>query len=76
MQIKEQVRTIVSNIIEGAAQLDDESLLKGVGLNSINFIQMIVELEDEFNIEFDEDELDDYETISIQSLVDYIEKKL
>lgn len=76
MQIKEKVRKIVVNLLQGSENLNDDEFLKTVGLNSINFIQMIVALEDEFDMEFDEEEIDDYEKISINSLCVYIESKL
>ena len=50
--------------------------MKKIGLDSIKFIQMVVLIEEEFGIEFDDETLlvDYFDTIS--SLVKYIEDKI
>ena len=55
-------------------ELNEETLIADMGLNSITFIQLIVALENEFDIEF-EDEMLDYKKISkIKHLCDYIDQ--
>lgn len=54
-------------------ELDD---LSRIQFTSITFIRFIVEIEDEFGIEFDDTALGIGKFNSIQDLCEYIEKKL
>lgn len=45
-------------------------------LNSLAIIQFVVELEDEFNIEFSEDELNDPDFRVVGKLIELVEKKV
>lgn len=45
-------------------------------LNSLAIIQFVVELEDEFNIEFSEEELNDPDFRVVGKLVELVEKKV
>ncbi|MEH7040805.1 acyl carrier protein [Bacillus pseudomycoides] len=72
LQIEGEVREIVNKILNLNADIDNRLDLRNVGMNSILFIQIIVELEKTFNIEFEESQLDyrQYETLSsIQEMV-------
>ncbi|MBN2353516.1 MAG: acyl carrier protein [Spirochaetales bacterium] len=55
--------------------LKPESRLKDLGVNSINFIKVIVALEKEFGIDFDTDhiELANFETI--RDIVTYVDER-
>jgi len=56
--------------------INGDTLILDIGLNSISFIQFIVGLEEEFNIEF-EDAMLDYKKIKkIKQLCYYINKML
>ncbi|NJD01331.1 MAG: hypothetical protein FIA99_01740 [Ruminiclostridium sp.] len=52
---------------------DDLSI---VGINSVSFIKLIVSLEEELEIEFEDDMLDFTKLNTIRSLVGYIKDKL
>lgn len=49
---------------------------KGLGLDSVGILKLVVNLEEEFNIVFDESELSIEIFENIGSLVNYISKKL
>ena len=49
--------------------------LSELGVNSVQFISIIVQSEMEFDIEFDDELLDADKFSSIDSIIDYIEQK-
>ncbi|GAE86719.1 acyl carrier protein [Acetivibrio straminisolvens] len=52
-----------------------EDTLSSLNINSISFIRLVVELEKEFNIEFQDEIMDVSNFKTIKSLVEYIEEK-
>lgn len=55
-------------------KLDDDLLL--LGINSLSFVKIVVALENEFNMEFNEDDLD-YELFrNADALINYIKSKI
>ncbi|WP_144502486.1 acyl carrier protein [Bacillus thuringiensis] len=55
--IQDQVISIVQDILETKKNFDSSEDLSGSGMDSINSINLIVELEDMFNITFGDEEL-------------------
>ena len=49
--------------------------LKNIGINSITFIKIVVSIETEFGIEFEDEDLDYNKFPNIKSLVNYVEDK-
>lgn len=49
-------------------QVTEGSRLEDIGINSLNFIQVIVALEDEFDVEFDDEELEISKFLTIQDI--------
>ena len=69
--MNEQIRRIIESImkdnyIENLNELDDDSSLYSIGIDSINLIEIVIALEDHFDIEFSENELsmENFETIN------------
>lgn len=76
--IKKKLLEIVTkqvNSIIGRDILLEDEMVK-IGLNSIAFIQIIVELEETLEFEFDDDSLDFYKFHTIQDIFTYIKGKL
>ena len=57
-------------------EVDMNSKLDGIGVNSIGFIRFLVNIEMEYNIEFDDEELNlsDYKVVG--DLVEFVEGKI
>ncbi|MFF2908932.1 acyl carrier protein [Paenibacillus sp. NPDC057934] len=74
--IKSKVLSIIketlneSNIVPAAIQINDK--LSDIGINSLSFIKIIVLLEEEFSIEFNDEQLDVISFESVENLCDYI----
>ncbi|NQX47744.1 acyl carrier protein [Paenibacillus tritici] len=76
--INETVLLILKRNLEldegDSLELDDDLLL--LGINSINFIRIVVDFETEFGFEFGEEELDYNLFRTAGKLIEYIENKL
>lgn len=77
-KIQNEVLTILKNDID-LNLLDDitiNSEIDCLGFTSISFIKIIVELEKNFNFEFDDEMLQYTKFNNIKSIIDYVEFKL
>ena len=79
MKIKNQIINILcrylENVTEDEIQNNENNLLR-LGINSIVFIKLVVEIEKEFDIEFDDEMLDYTQFNSLGMLCAYVEKCL
>jgi len=67
------------SVITELSQIDFSSnqiSLQDVGINSLGFIRLVVEIENEFQFQFDDDMLNIELFHSIQELVSYIDGKV
>ena len=79
MDTKERIINIICNNLENISIndiLDNQNDLLKLGINSIVFIKIIVELEKELDIEFDDEMLDYQKFNSLDVLCDYVDKCL
>lgn len=74
MNIFEEVKTIIVDELHVDAQKVtlEANLKDDLGADSLDAVEVIMSLEDKFNIEFDDTEAQSIKTV--QDLVDYIEK--
>lgn len=75
MKVVEDILKVIKEIIEN----DDINLnqsLKEIGCNSITFVKLVVQIEEIYNIEFDDDVLMVDKFSSVDSLVKYIVQKI
>ena len=61
---------------ESVQNMTKEDLLTKIGINSLNFLRLIVAVEDTFGFEFDNDYLDLNQFSDVQSLITYIESNI
>jgi acyl carrier protein len=78
LPISQIVLTIIKESIENEIidpiVLEDD--LSSIGVNSITFIKIVVDLETEFDFEFDDEMLSYKSFPTINSLVEYVDSKL
>lgn len=71
----------VIEIIKNAVNISDETtiisntLINTLKINSLNFLKIIVDIEEEYDIEFDDEELNFDGFSTIKALVEHIDKK-
>lgn len=79
MDTKNRIANIIINIFEETEIVDDLfliNLVEDLGMDSLTYIELIVSLEDEFNIEFSMDELDIEKLKTIDSIAKIVEELL
>lgn len=78
-QIKGKLLEVVEDVMPDLAtdNLDmSASLTEDYDVNSVSMIRMLVELEDKFGVEYEDNELALYKYSSFDDVVESIEKKL
>lgn len=74
--IKDRIKDIIVKSVDTSVNKDDiavgENGLNSLGLNSLNIIKMLVEIEKEFDIEIDFDEINPEIWYSLDNLSNYI----
>lgn len=78
--VKGTILSVLGEIIDSDINLEeyftDENDLEGIGLTSLQYIQLIVLLEDAFEIEFGDDAFQEEYFKDINKLMDYIEQEI
>lgn len=77
MNIADNVKQVISKHVDIVVDIDkmkDEVRLDEIGVNSINFIRMIIELETQYDIQFDIDMLGVNNFEIVGNLVHYVVK--
>lgn len=78
-QIKGKLLEVVEDVIPELEQKDiqmDASLTDDYNVNSVSMIRMLVELEDKFGVQYEDNELAIYKYATFDDVVDSLEKKL
>ncbi len=80
MELVERIEKIIVNILriepERIREISGDETLNRIGVDSVNFIEIVIGLEDEFNITFEDDELLLQNLNTINKLKDIITQKL
>ncbi|OKP84767.1 hypothetical protein A3842_07870 [Paenibacillus sp. P3E] len=74
LNLEEQLISIIKEFKKGNVTVDDT--LEELGFNSISIIQLVVKIEEKFQIEFSDEELDASNYDTVYSFLEYIEKKV
>jgi len=77
---KRDIRKIIK-IICGCCALTEDNIEPGTEINSISldslsFVQMIVNLESEFEIEFEDEQLSIYDYKTVEDIIDTVEERI
>ena len=73
MDIREQVKAIISKRCD-VSSLKEEDELSKLGLDSLDLVEAMLEIEEALNIEFDSAEIEEAKTL--KDIIVLIEKKL
>lgn len=76
MELKEQVRKILSKRCDVSSLKEDDDL-KSLGLDSLDLVEAMLEIEDEFGISFQNEEIERCKTLGdiLNIIQDKISKK-
>lgn len=77
MAVREDILEVIRNSCAADEQLlSEESTFDEISIDSITFVDMIVELEDKYHIQFDDEELNIYGWNKIQDFIDIVERHI
>lgn len=74
-RVRELIKTTLFMEEEDMKKIGDDDDLELIGLNSVIMLQFIVQLEQEFDVEIDEEEIVPENFGSINKVVNYLENK-
>lgn len=73
--IEETILQMVKNKLETDEKISAESNLYDIGLDSLLYVELLVEIEDRYGIEFEEDKISYKALSSVRDIGDYIKQK-
>ena len=73
--MKEKIIELIRNFCAIEENIDEKTKLSHLSLDSLTFISIIVNLEDEFQIEFDIDDLNMKNWEEVQNIIETVEEK-
>lgn len=74
--MKEKIIAIIRNACALEEQVDENSELATLSLDSLSFVGVIVEMEEQFGVEFDIDELGVFDWKTVADIIKNVEEKL
>tara|TARA_R100000234_G_scaffold118620_1_gene99465 strand:+ start:105 stop:338 length:234 start_codon:yes stop_codon:yes gene_type:complete len=74
MNIKEQVYKSIASVLEVAEEdiKDDSHLVEDLGADSLDTVQLVMEIESVFDMEISDDDAE--ELVSVEKIVNYLEE--
>ncbi|EPR10588.1 acyl carrier protein [Ruminiclostridium papyrosolvens] len=74
--INKAIKETVNRDISDEMLRDDVDIVQSIGINSIDAISILVKIEELFNIQVDDDDLNTELIRTTRNLAEYVEKKL
>lgn len=74
MMISERVINVIKKISECEEVKLSDNLQNDVCLDSLGLVTLLIEIEEEFSIELDESDMNPLDLITVQSVVDIVER--
>lgn len=73
---KSKLEAIIKSVVNYDISLNDDIELAAIGINSMKFIQIVIAIEEEFGIEFDDEHLNNELFKTIGSLTNFVATKI
>ena len=74
MNIEEKVRAILCEL-SGEPNIENNSKLQeDLALDSLSMVTMLIEIEESFNIELDEADMNPFDLVTVQNVIDMVVK--
>lgn len=75
MKIEEEIKQMVLGLSNSSRNDLEDNLILDYSMDSVEIIQLIVKLEEKYDIEFDDEDLDFEKICNINSLISIVEDK-
>lgn len=79
MSIKERIKEIIVNTLDldvNIKDFPDENVIELYGINSVDTLEILLNIEEEYDMQVDDEDLNIELVNSINNLADYVEAKL
>ncbi|MCT0500553.1 MAG: acyl carrier protein [Lactococcus cremoris] len=77
MEVLKPIKEIIAKVSPlSASEIKDDDKLSSIGVDSLSIIEIIVGLEEKFNIEFDDSELNSEQLSSIPEILKLVNESL
>ena len=75
-QILDKLRSLISEQLDVAADevYEDSEFLSDLGADSLDIVDLVMKIEDEFNLEIDDEDAQEMQTV--RRVIDYLEQTL
>ena len=78
-QLKQQIKEMIVERLfldaDPSAMGDDENLMENYGINSVNLFEIVVGLEEQFEISFEDEDFSVDLFANVNSLAEFVERK-
>ena len=74
MEIKEKIKNLLAELSGQEVFDNDAKLQENLALNSLAMVTMLVQIEDVFEIQLDEADMNPFDLITVQNVIDLVEK--
>ena len=74
MDTKEKVFSILKNLACAEEITEQSSLQEDVGLESLNMVTLLIELEDGFGITLDESSMNPFDLVTVADVIDLVDR--
>lgn len=65
----------ILNELSGKAEIhSEESLMEDLNLDSLLLVTLLIQIEDEFNIELDESDMNPFDLITVEDVINLVNK--
>lgn len=72
--MEDRIKKVIQNMLNNDSDIDSNADLKVYGVDSLAKVQLLVDLEDEFGIEFEEDDINQNNFSSVLTIKETIGK--
>ncbi|BDE09051.1 acyl carrier protein, acpP [Lactococcus cremoris] len=77
MEVLKPIKEIIAKVSPlSASEIKDDDKLSSIGVDSLSIVEIIVGLEEKFNIEFDDSELNSEQLSSIPEILKLVNESL
>lgn len=74
MEIKEKIKNLLAELSGQEVFDNDAKLQENLALDSLAMVTMLVQIEDVFEIQLDEADMNPFDLITVQNVIDLVEK--
>lgn len=72
--IKDRIKNCIKNIVGGSAEIEEDVDIKVYGIDSLLKVQLVIALEEKFNVSFQDDDINQNNFETINAIIELLRK--